>query len=127
MVQLSDTVQDIDKKIATVGDKLNNIVASQHQLCEIHKKYRLASSTIYYWELTSCQLDRIQAGSDPGPAGLSHSEHRVRWRPDLPGGSRQVRSRQEIGWKFSKHFSRFEELKEWFKEFCLKELKDYEY
>ena len=43
MLQLSDTVQDIDRKIATVGDKLNVIVESQNKLGEIHKKYRLAS------------------------------------------------------------------------------------
>ena len=39
--QLSDTVQDIDKKIATVGDRLNVIVDSQNKLGELHKKYRL--------------------------------------------------------------------------------------
>ena len=43
MLQLSDTVQDIHNKIATVGDKLNIIVDSHSKLCEIHKKYRLAS------------------------------------------------------------------------------------
>ena len=40
LLQLSDTVQDIDKKIASVGDKLNIIVDSQNKLCELHKNYR---------------------------------------------------------------------------------------
>ena len=34
---------------------------------------------------------------------------------------------RKLNRNFKNSFPRFEELKEWFKEFCLKELKDYEY
>jgi len=92
--KLSDRVADIDTKIGVVGEKLNLVLDTHKKMNELQTHHRVFSSI-------ESKLDQILQ------------------RLDSPTVSAQSEGAQT----YLVGADRFEELKDWFKEFCLKELK----